>query len=105
MAARPKALKLHPEARAELQESVLFYRQRAGERWATRFKERVAEGLSAIAADPERYSSLKELPGVQRIRLKQFPFALLYVNRADYVWIVAIAHGSRKPGYWLKRLA
>jgi len=35
----PKTLRLHPEAQKELQVSVTFYRERAGEDWATRFKQ------------------------------------------------------------------
>jgi toxin ParE1/3/4 len=104
MPGQPKALKLHAEARAELRESVAFYRERVGERWAVRFKQRVAEGLQAIAANPERYAPMRELPEVRRLRLKQFPFSLLYINRPNYIWIVAVAHGSRKPGYWKQRL-
>ncbi len=102
---RNKAVKLHAEARAELQESVAFYRDRAGEGWAARFKQRVAEGLKAIGANPERYSPAPDLPGVQKLRIEQFPFSLLYINRPDYVWVVAIAHASRKPGYWKDRIS
>ena len=104
MAPPEKAVRLHPDARAELQASVAFYRDRAGENWAERFKQRVAEGFNAIAADPDRYPPAPDLPGVRRIRLKQFPFSLLYINRADDVWVVAVAHGSRKPGYWKHRI-
>ena len=104
MPAQAKAVKLHAEARAELQQSVTFYRERAGERWAGRFKQRVADGLKAIAADPERYPPVRDLPGVRGMRLKQFPFTLLYINRADRIWVVAVAHGSRKPGYWKDRI-
>ena len=88
----------------ELQESVSFYRQRAGNRWADRFKQRVEEGLSSIASNPERFPPVADLPGVQRIHLKQFPFSLLYINRADEIWVVALAHGSRRPGYWKDRI-
>ncbi len=104
MPPRAKAVKLHPEAQAELQESVAFYRKQAGHRWAERFKQRVAEGLSAIASNPERNPPVAELEGVRRIRLKQFPFSLLYINRPDHIWVVAVAHGSRKPGYWKGRM-
>jgi toxin ParE1/3/4 len=104
MSSQTKAVKLHPEARAELREAVSFYRERVGDRWAGLFKERVAEGLNAIAANPERYRPVPDLPGVQTIRLKQFPFSLLYINRADHIWVVAVAHGSRKPGYWKDRI-
>jgi toxin ParE1/3/4 len=105
MPSEAKAVRLHAEARSELRDSVAFYRERAGERWAVRFKLRVAEGLKAIAAKPERYPPAPDLPGVQKLRLRQFPFSLLYINRTDYVWVVAVAHGSRKPGYWKERVS
>ena len=104
MPPQSKAVMLHADARAELQESVAFYRERAGERWAAQFKQRVAEGLRAIAANPERYPPAPDLPGVQKFRLIQFPFSVLYITRADYVWVVAVAHGSRRPGYWKERI-
>jgi plasmid stabilization system protein ParE len=105
MVSSAKAVKLHPAAQAELQESVAFYRDRAGERWAQRFKKRVAEGLAAIAAQPERYPPEPDLPGVRRIRLKQFPFSLLYIDRGDHIWLVAVAHGSRRLGFWKDRIS
>ena len=97
MPEQPQVVKLHPEARSELKTSVEFYRKRGGERWAMRFKERVSEGLRAIAANPERYPPAPELPGVQKFRLEQFPFSLLYVRRTNYLWVVAIAHAKRRP--------
>ncbi len=99
-----KPVKLHPEARAEMQDSVNFYRQRGGEHWAERFKQRVAEGLNIIALKPEGHPPEPGLAGVQKLRLKQFPFSLFFVNRVDYVWVVAVAHGSRRPGYWKIRI-
>jgi toxin ParE1/3/4 len=100
----PISVRLHPEARAELRESVLFYRERAGEQWASRYKQRVTEGLQAIAANPSRYPELPELRGVRKIRLTQFPFSILYIVRPDYIWVVAIAHAKRRPDYWKARL-
>lgn len=100
-----KIVKLHIEAKTELLDSVVFYRERAGEKWANLFKERVAEGLVAIASDPERHPKFRGFPDVQKIQLKQFPFSLLYINRTDIVWVVAVAHGSRKPGFWKDRLS
>ena len=99
-----KAVRLHAEARAELQESVAFYRERGGGHWAEQFKQRVIEGLRAIASNPDRYPPAPGVPEVQRLRLKQFPFSLLYINRADSIWVIAVAHGSRKPGYWRDRI-
>ena len=50
------------------------------------------------------YPPVPDMPGVQKFRLTLFPFSLLYINRADYLWVVGVAHGSRKPGYCKKRV-
>jgi hypothetical protein len=42
--------------------------------------------------------------GARRYNLDQFPYYIAYVDMADHVWIVAIAHGRRGPGYWKSRL-
>ncbi len=104
MPGQAKAVRLHPEARAELQDSVSFYRERGGERLAAQFKQRVAESLRAIAENPGRHRPEPELPGARRVRLKQFPFSLIYIVRPEHIWIVAVAHGSRRPGYWRDRV-
>jgi len=35
--------------------------------------------------------------------LARFPFSVVYAIAGDLVYIVAIAHGSREPGYWKHR--
>ena len=32
-----------------------------------------------------------------------FPYTLIYRERIDDLYIVAIAHASRRPGYWKQR--
>ncbi len=40
---------------------------------------------------------------IKRLMLKRFPFSIIVLeNRAETV-VIAIAHHSRKPGYWKKR--
>ena len=41
--------------------------------------------------------------GYRRVNLKIFPFYIAYIIKKDVVWIAAIAHGYRKPGYWIQR--
>lgn len=36
--------------------------------------------------------------------VRVFPYQVLYTIEADYILIVAIAHGKRQPGYWRHRL-
>ncbi len=42
-------------------------------------------------------------PGVRRLGLRTFPYHLVYVEDPRLV-IVAVAHMSRRPGYWRQRL-
>jgi toxin ParE1/3/4 len=100
----PRTVRLHSEAEAELHAAVSFYREQGGDRLAERFKEHVEAALMTILANPERFPPVRDVSGVQKFRLKHFPFALLYIRRPDYIWIVAVAHGSRKPGYWTHRM-
>ncbi|HEY2143195.1 MAG TPA: hypothetical protein VGH06_02480 [Candidatus Udaeobacter sp.] len=35
--------------------------------------------------------------------LRVFPYYIPYVVRGEIVWILAVAHASRKPIYWISR--
>jgi plasmid stabilization system protein ParE len=60
MPAGPKPVKLHREAKAELLDSVSFYRTRGGDRLADRFKADVDAALRAIADHPDRYGLARD---------------------------------------------
>jgi hypothetical protein len=36
-------------------------------------------------------------------RVRRFPFVVYYAELIDAIWVVAIAHGRRRPNYWRKR--
>lgn len=36
--------------------------------------------------------------------LSRFPYSLIYRTAEDHAFIVAVAHSSRRKGYWRKRL-
>jgi hypothetical protein len=40
---------------------------------------------------------------VRRILVHGFPYSLIYLERARTVWILAVAHHRRRPGYWRRR--
>lgn len=41
---------------------------------------------------------------VRRAPLRRFPFGLVYVVIDDTLWVIALAHGRRRPYYWRDRL-
>lgn len=42
--------------------------------------------------------------GVRRFPVKRFPYQIVYVLVDDDVYVIAIAHDERKPGYWIGRV-
>ncbi len=67
-------------------------------RW---FYDEVIAHLDWIAATPDVPRLRK---GYRRVNLKVFRFYVAYVIESDRVWILAVAHGSTRPGYWRKRM-
>ncbi len=43
--------------------------------------------------------------GVKRLILKRFPYDLVIIKGKFATVVIAIAHHSRKPGYWRERLS
>ncbi len=54
------------------------------------------------------YQSILELPGTwprfkmdyRRFVLSKFPFSVIYRDNKEIIFVVAVMHNSRKPGYW-----
>ena len=44
------------------------------------------------------------LIGVKRLILKRFPFDIVVLERSTKTIIIAVAHQTRKPGYWRDRI-
>ena len=42
--------------------------------------------------------------GAKRLTLRRFPYDIVVIDRPAERVIVAVAHHSRKPGYWRNRL-
>jgi plasmid stabilization system protein ParE len=92
----------HPEAAAEFEEAVRFYKER-GRNLGKRLAREVKTTIRKIVATPDRWRVLEE--DVRRCLVRVFPYSVLYTIEADYILIIAVAHGKRQPGYWRHRLA
>ncbi len=90
----------HPSAREELDESALFYESRL-RGLGMRFAVSVEETVQRIVDSPAAGAPL----GVEyRTRIVAgFPFSVIYRAWEDHVFVVAIAHQHRRPGYWRRR--
>lgn len=91
---------LHPEARIEYLESIQFYESRQLG-LGLRFKDEVDVFIDLISADPLRFR--ERTSGYRRANLSVFPHYIAFLVRDDLIWVVAIAHGHRKPEFWIDR--
>jgi plasmid stabilization system protein ParE len=96
------AADFHQEAGAEYDAAFDWYLARRPDA-ALRFDAEVDRALTHIIQAPSRWAVGSY--GTRRFLLRQFPFILVYRERASgNIQVVAVAHTSRKPGYWKKRL-
>lgn len=90
----------HPEARAEMRESIDFYEARL-EGLGLRFLAAVEETTKRIIAHPEAGAPLAS--DFRKRIVQGFPFNIIYRVWEDYIYFVAVAHHHRRPGYWRDR--
>jgi len=94
-------LELHPAARRELQLALDWYIIEAGQLTAARFLDEFEHLQTLIRDNPHAGSPGK--PGLRRIIFRQFPYTLVYRVRGELIEILALAHQSRQPEYWISR--
>ena len=92
---------LHPEADAEFVDGVRHYAAISRE-LGDRFYSEMEVLLRAACAHLHRHRLFD--PPVRRLLAADFPNAVLYAVRPDYVWVVAVMPLKRRPGYWKHRL-
>ena len=94
-------LVVSPPALAELHDAAAFYTLKAN----------VDLGL-AFVTEFERTANLvldNPLLGVvfrgtrRRYILRRFPYSIIYQVTAEELRVLAVAHHSRRPGYWAQR--
>lgn len=85
-------------AQRELREALAYYRDKAGLDVARNFKlaaMRTAESLLDCPVMGEKAGH-----GARRLVLHDYPYTLFYRSLPDSLIILAVAHQSRRPGYW-----
>jgi toxin ParE1/3/4 len=94
-----KPLRIAHAASAEFAEAVRWYEQKrtglGGE-----FFDAVTHAVELILTRPEIGAAAGR---TRSWLLTRFPYRLVYRVREQDVYIVAIAHTSRRPGYWKGR--
>ncbi len=95
-----RTFEIHPAAQEEAEAAARYYAER-NQRAAVAFTVELDAAVREIERAPHAFP--EHTHGTRRVLLHSFPFSVVYRFDDTHVLIVAIAHGSRRPGYWAGR--
>ena len=93
--------RFHEAAEVELTEAVAYYDAKA-----PGLGDRLLAEVKAATGYIEQYPEIAPVidENVRAKVLVRFPYSLMYIIEAHELYIVAVAHQSRRPRYWADRL-
>jgi hypothetical protein len=95
-----KPVDFHPAAAEEAAEAAAYYNDiRAG--LDIDFQAELAAALIRIQDNPLMYAA--ESGTIRICPLHRFPYSVFYEDLPDKIWIAAVGHYRRRPGYWSRR--
>jgi toxin ParE1/3/4 len=96
-----KPVRFHRLALAELDEAAAYYEQQETA-LGKELREEVEQTVERIQQTPGIGPSYMATRFRSRL-VQRFPYAVIYLEKDDAIWIAAVAHERRKPGYWSRR--
>jgi toxin ParE1/3/4 len=94
-------LQYHEGAAGDVRSAVSWYRKKSPKA-ALDFIDELNRATRIIVESPERWPTGNA--GTKRFLLWRFPFTVIYSHHQSEITIWAVAHGSRRPEYWMNRL-
>ena len=93
-----KPVLVSDDAEIDFVEALNWYREIDIE-LALNFREIILSGYSEIQKAPKMWSPYDN--NYRHYITKKFPYSIIYKEQNNCIKIDAIAHHSRRPGYWL----
>lgn len=92
---------LAPEAEQDLVEGGLYYSREASEDLGRALISELERSAALLAEQPHLGAPWRGQ--IRRFPLRRFPYGIVYYLSQTEVRVLAIAHQSRKPGFWRDR--
>ena len=92
---------LHPEADEEFAAAVRYYSEISPD-LGVRFYREMERLLREVCAHPERFWKFD--PPARRHLSGDFPYAVVFLEKPEHIWVVVVMNLKRRPGYWRGRL-
>lgn len=93
-------IEFHVAAAEELRAAAAYYEVRQSG-LGEAFLSDIEQGLLRIQQFSELWPVLE--PEYRRYCLQRFPFGIIYTVAPTAIYVVAVAHLSRRPDYWRER--
>ena len=91
----------HPEAESEFIGAINYYEDKE-KGLGYDFALEAYSTIQRILAHPKAWTVIED--NIRRSLLRRFPFGILYLHTEKEIFIVAVMHLNREPGYWKERI-
>ncbi len=88
------------EARGEVREAARFYENEV-DGLGKAFVQKLREGIAEVKRNP--FASRIIQGDFRRHLLSRFPYGIIFQIHEDVIFVAAVMHLKRKPGYWEDR--
>lgn len=96
-----KPAAFHREADAEFIEALQYFTD-ISPGLGNRFYDVINRLIAEAGASPGTFRFIRQ--PARRHFSREFPYGIIYVERPDDLWILAVMHLKREPAYWKQRL-
>ena len=90
-----------PESLAEVEDATRRYLDNGGMTPSRAFAQELKRVVALATENPRMASS--DAFGISRLYFKRFPYTLIFRIQDESLRIIAVAHQSRRPRYWVGR--
>ena len=87
----------HPEAEEEFSAAIEYYEERESS-LGYDFSIEVYTAIQNIIIHPDAWPVVED--DIHRCLVYRFPFGILYSIEPNGVFVIAVMHNRRRPGYW-----
>ena len=96
-------LSFHPAVQSDFDDAIAYYEAAGGGHLADRFEAEFRTCLAAIKAGPTQHPHFHVNADYRRIRLKHFPYVILYREPTDSIRITLLKHERQHPLHGMSR--
>jgi plasmid stabilization system protein ParE len=96
-------LEFHPAVQRDFSEALDYYEAEGGVNLANRFEAEFRTCIAAVKAGPTCFPFYRRDERFRRIRLRSFPFLVVYRAGTKVIRVILLKHERRHPRFGMAR--